>query len=591
MKNLKTWLVTIAALLCSTVVSAYDFSVGGIYYTILSSSSRTVGVSHDGNNSYSGTVVIPGTVTYGEVEYAVTSINSNAFLDCSSLSSVTIGDNVTAIGSYAFLDCSSLSSVTIPDNVTSISNGAFNGCTALKDLVFEDGNSSLSLGYNQNGGNKGLFYDCSLETLYLGRDLSYSSDYYYGYSPFAYTSLSGVTIGDNVTSIGRYAFSGCSSLTSITIPYNVTTIGEAAFANGVQKVVLEPTTPPALSSSNLIDEYGCFVVPQSALAAYQQADYWKGFSNITYAAAYKRTVSLTAQGNTSDLEQVLGMDVLPYVADLTITGTINSYDFMVMLNKMHLLRHVDLSEAHIVGNPYQHYTGYCTYDNQLPAYAFYEKKLLTVKLPQDITSIGQYAFYKCNLAHVDVPVGVTSIGNDAFYYCYRLQSIVFPQGLTSIGNYAFQGCSSLTSAMLPITLQTIGYDAFSSCSQLTELRIPSSVRSIENNAFYGCGNLKKVYVYTVEPTSIEQNTFAKNDNNNFVGVLYAPKVSFRNYWYDTQWSQFEDIVAFDEPFDNFYLEGDKELNESTGTINGTEDKKPDAEMGNNSGLVTDDDIN
>ena len=289
--------------------------------------------------------------------------------------------------------------------------------------------------------------------------------------------------------------------------------------------------------------------------------------------------------------QVLGMDVLPYVADLTITGTINSYDFMVMLNKMHLLRHVDLSEAHIVGNPYQHYTGYCTYDNQLPAYAFYEKKLLTVKLPQDITSIGQYAFYKCNLAHVDVPVGVTSIGNDAFYYCYRLQSIVFPQGLTSIGNYAFQGCSSLTSAMLPITLQTIGYDAFSSCSQLTELRIPSSVRSIENNAFYGCGNLKKVYVYTVEPTSIEQNTFAKNVNNNFVGVLYAPKVSFRNYWYDTQWSQFEDIVAFDEPFDNFYLEGDKELNESTGTINGTEDKKPDAEMGNNSGLVTDDDIN
>ena len=132
MKNLKTWLVTIAALLCSTVVSAYDFSVGGIYYTISSSSSRTVGVSHDGNNSYSGTVVIPGTVTYGEVEYAVTSINSNAFLDCSSLSSVTI-----------------------PDNVTYISKGAFNGCTALKDLVFEDGNSSLSLSYN-SGDGKGL---------------------------------------------------------------------------------------------------------------------------------------------------------------------------------------------------------------------------------------------------------------------------------------------------------------------------------------------------------------------------------------------------------------------------------------------------
>ena len=43
------------------------------------------------------------------------------------------------------------------------------------------------------------------------------------------TSLTSVTIGDGVTSIGDYAFPGCTSLTSVTIPNSVTSIGENAF--------------------------------------------------------------------------------------------------------------------------------------------------------------------------------------------------------------------------------------------------------------------------------------------------------------------------------------------------------------------------
>ncbi len=43
------------------------------------------------------------------------------------------------------------------------------------------------------------------------------------------TGLTSITIPDGVTSIGGYAFSGCTGLTSVTIPDSVTSIGDSAF--------------------------------------------------------------------------------------------------------------------------------------------------------------------------------------------------------------------------------------------------------------------------------------------------------------------------------------------------------------------------
>ena len=61
----------------------------------------------------------------------VTSIGDDAFKNCTSLTSVVIGDFVTSIGSYAFSNCTSLKKIEIPDSVKSIGHHAFFNCTSL----------------------------------------------------------------------------------------------------------------------------------------------------------------------------------------------------------------------------------------------------------------------------------------------------------------------------------------------------------------------------------------------------------------------------------------------------------------------------
>ena len=104
MKQTKLWLAVIVMLLCSFTASAHDFYVGGIYYNVISKTDLTVGVTYKGNsstdysNEYTGAVTILEFVTYDNTTYRVTSIGSEAFRYCSSLTSITTPESVVSIG-------------------------------------------------------------------------------------------------------------------------------------------------------------------------------------------------------------------------------------------------------------------------------------------------------------------------------------------------------------------------------------------------------------------------------------------------------------------------------------------------------------
>ena len=523
---------------------------------------------------------------------SVTSIGDQTFHGCSDLTSVTIGNSVTSIGKSAFSGCSGLTSVTIGNSVTSIGENAFSGCSGLKEVHISDIAAWCNIAFNSVDSNPLL----NAHHLSLGDE-----------------EIKDLVIPEGVTAIKNYAFYGCSGLTSVTIGNSVTSIGSYAFYNcsGIRLVEMKSELAPECASypftSNTI-----VVIPDGAYDSYSQATYWKNYVHMfTEKGDDVKTVTIEAADAESSLHKAIGEENLAKVVDLTINGSINSYDFMVMRNKMTLLRKVDMSNAKIVYNAYEHYTGCHTENDQFPDYAFYNSNLISVNLPKDITSIGSSAFNSCSgLTSVTIPNSVTSIGGYAFqncsdltsvamgnsvtsigkwcfYGCSDLTSVIMGNSVTSIGNYAFNNCSKLSSIKLPPSLKTIGYNAFYSCGALTEIRIPASVRTLGDEAFLGCHNLKSVYVYTVEPISISQNTFGFGADQ----VLYAPKVSYTTYWYNTQWSQFKEIREFDEPYENFYLNGDKELDNSTGAIEGEGDNNPDAEMGSGSGLIVGGDVN
>lgn len=490
----------------------------------------------------------------------INSIQRNAFSNCANLTTIDLS-NCTFIGENAFSNCAKLSNISL-SKCKLIEANAFNQCTELTEV---DLSSCSSLA-------NGIFFGCSNLKTIKGIE-NFTTIPAYAFEGIGIETLSlplCTTIQEGAfrtcsqlksidipvcQSIGMNAFASCSRLESASIPNTIKSLGYKCF-NGNTTLTLYAKNVPALdrnpgttaeSDTLALGKNVLIIVPKESLAAYQAADVWNTMSERIFpmGTQFNYDVEATAQASTSGLQKAIGEKNLRSVVTLKVKGSINSYDIMVMRNKMDNLHYLDLADADVKSNTYNYYTGYSTQDDILGPHSFADlDKLMTVKLPKSVKYINQ-AFNNCSqLRSVEMPenlicVGDTTdwdysyndntgafknctnleeiifhncekIGGFAFYQCNSLQEITLPKNLKHVGSFAFIYCSQLKDIILPSEVETISYYAFADCGNLASIQFPPSLKSIESYAFRGCSKLSSINLPGL--TSISEYTFSGCSN-------------------------------------------------------------------------------
>ena len=619
-------------------------------------------------NNYSGDVVIRESVDYNGVATAVTSIGSNAFSDCTGLTSVTIPSSITTINSNAFTSCTNLTKVTLNSNAI-VSKNYYSSSSKFKN-IFGTQVTEYVLGEDVTTIGKGAFYDCTNLTSVTIPESVTSIE---GYAFWSCRSLTTVSIPESVTSIGVHAFQYCSGLTSINIPNNITSISEYTF-NGCTDLT-SITIPESVTSIGSNAFYGCegltsITIPQSVTSISNDAFYVTGLTKVTLNS---NAIASKTYTSSSNLKGVFGYQVKEYILgeEVTSIGNYAFYDcsytsdfvferetppafgtnvfyntscpiyvpnasavdaYKAAENMSSYASRVQVRPIEVDGIKYQiqedgtlavaagyylgevvipesiEYDGVATAVTSIAANAFRNCTGLTsVSIPESVTSIGSASFYGCNnltsvttnsdasfsgaslyfikdgikymvldknsvsvvansysgnvvilenitygntfnvtsignfafndrtgLTSVTIPSSVTSIGTKAFDGCTNLMKVtlnsnaivsntnnynylskifgsqvseyVLGEDVTSIGNSAFYGCKGLTWMTIPEGVTSIGSSAFSNCNRLASVTIPEGITTIGSSAFSRCSNLRSVTI-PESVTSIGSNAF------------------------------------------------------------------------------------
>ena len=437
-----------------------------------------------------------GVLTFDEM---VTRIGTEAFGDCTNLTSITLPKCITFIGLWAFAGCSNLISVVIPESVTSIGNGAFQDCTNLASLIIPESVTSIG---------SSVFLNCTgLVSIEIPGSVTMTPSFE------GCSSLMSVTMHEGVTNIGHRSFKDCTSLTSIDIPTSVINIGNSAFSgcSSLTSVVI----PDSVTSIGDYTFYGCKNLASIAISDDVTSIGSSAFSGCSSLISVPIPASVISIGSSA----FSGCSSLISVPIPASVISIGSYAFSGCSSLTSVIIPDGVTSIGIG--------------------AFSDcSSLISVTIPESVTSIEFGVFSYCtNLASIVIPESVTSIVAYAFSGCSSLSSIVIPKGVTNIGERSFKDCTSLTSLVIPENVTSIEAGLFQGCSSLTSVVIPESVTTIGVQAFADCSSLESVYCKPYIPPTIT-SPFTNTNNCS----IYVPAGAVEAYKTDDNWRYYADRI-------------------------------------------------
>ena len=309
MKNFLLTLMTVLAVMVAGTVtaSAHDFVQGRIYYNFLEDDETSVEVTFcdedgdefvDEGKEYTGTVVIPESVTYSGKSYSVKSIGYLAFAYCYELGQVKFPSTLESIKANAFVFSNMLSSIEIPASVLLIEAWAFDSCQGVKSIVVEEGNKV----YDSRGGCNAII-ETATNTLILGCKntvipvtVMILEDGAFSCMLNDWDGFTELSIPEGVTEIGSGVFANCACLSKISMPSTLTKIGTDVFwaCYELKEIICCSATPPVIEKGiawddegneyeiinafEMVPEDARLIVPVGAAEAYAKAEGWERFA-------------------------------------------------------------------------------------------------------------------------------------------------------------------------------------------------------------------------------------------------------------------------------------------------------------------------
>jgi len=369
---------------------------------------------------------------------------------------------------------------------------------------------------------------------------------------FTEKNITNITLGENIKTVGKFAFKGCDNLTSFTLSPSVTMLGNGVLArsgigqdgidlNGSDIFLIEDGALYDTKMGRLLSYYGSeenFVVRKGTkiidACAFEGASELKHIvfteglrriNQLAFAGCYSleevnfpksldvinyRAFSCSADGHPSALEAVRfdpGCEISE-MYEFVFENNISLHSFVFpekafALSEGMLTGCISLTELKLPQGLTEIPSEFCSGCTSLRA----------VNTTSTFEIIGDFAFRDCNsLENFDFS-NITEIGTSAFENCFALAEIVLSDKLVTCDTMAFSGCVSVKKLVLPSTLKNLGYWAMGGMSSLEEITLPLISDEGQNRLWFYLGNmntqsLQKISINSAA-TAIPDHFFAE----------------------------------------------------------------------------------